>query len=378
MKNLWVDKRWLALFFVLALIYKIYAWFQVPEVTSDVFRNLGYASHATENNFAIYTTKAMEFAPEAWTQYWSEQTYIYPPATLLFFFLFSSLHLGIFWVKVTLTIVDLCCTYLFYTHVSALAAVLFFSSPIMLWYSAHEGQFEVLQTFFIILNAVAIKKKHWRLSGLLLAISIQIKQLGVLILPWMLYEMWREQKTSKSFILNLIKVAQGLALGFIPFLPWYIRKPNLLLLPIIEGSDLIYNPFAWNIFHRQLFGWNPVWLILWNTLFSYIPLILILRAMLFQWHKKEKIFSAIPLVSFWTVVKSLKWGQFWYPIIYPGFIFCLSSKNFIHVVLFFHFLQCLHSIVSILHQPFGAVESEFSRSFMESCMYLCNPQQLHL
>lgn len=372
-----IAKRGLLFFFALALCYKIYACFQVPAVTSDVFRQLGYASHALDNNFGIYTTRALDFKPEVWTRYWTEQPYIYPPVTLLFYYFFSIFHLGIVWVKITLTIIDLFCTYLFYKHISESAAILFFCSSVMLWYSSHEGQFEVLQTLFIVLNALAIKKRQWRLSGFYFAISIQIKQLGVLIAPWMLYEMWKD-RSGKSFSLILIKVAQGVALGFIPFLGFYMRRPNILLLPVIEGAKLIYNPFAWNFVSGGYFNWNPKWLTFWNAIFSYVPLILLVRAV-FQWKKKEQIISAIPLISFWVVIKSLKWGQLWYTIINPGFIFCLSaSKKFIHLLLCIHLIQCLDSTVSIIYKPVSTLESQESRNIIKSCMFTCNPQQLNL
>lgn len=105
------------LLFAIALTYKIYACFQVPVVTSDVLRHLGYSSHALDNNFAIYTTTAKDFMPESWTRYWGEQPYIYPPTTLIFYYLFSLFHLGIFWVKAVLTLIDLGCTYLFHKHI---------------------------------------------------------------------------------------------------------------------------------------------------------------------------------------------------------------------------------------------------------------------
>ena len=369
-------KRGLLFFFALALCYKIYACFQVPAVTSDAFRQLGYASHALENNFTIYTTKALDFKPEAWTAFWPEQPYIYPPVTLLFFYFFSIFHFGIFWVKIALTTIDLFCTYLFYKHVSKLAAALFFCAPVMLWYSSHEGQFEVLQTLFIMLNAIAIRKRQWRVAGLYFAISIQIKQLGVLIAPWMLYEMWREKTISgESFYLTLIKVVQGATLGFIPFLMFYIHRPNLLLLPGISGSQLIYNPFAWIFVMRRFFAWQPRWLNCWYAIFTYAPLILLVRAV-FRWKKREQIISAIPLISFWVLIKSLKWAQLWYTIINPGFIFCLSAnKKFIHLLLCLHLIQCLYSTVAIIYKPIGPIlESQQTHNLMKSCMFTCNPQ----
>lgn len=377
-KNSTVFDRLILLLFVIALGYKIYACFQVPVVTSDVLRHLGYSSHALENNFAIYTTKAEDFMPEIWTRYWSNQPYIYPPVTLIFFYLFSVFHLGIFWVKAVLTLIDFVCAYLFYKHISKLAALLFFCAPVSLWYTSHEGQFEILQTLFIILNVISVRKREWRFAGFWFAISVQVKQFGVLILPWMLYKIWKSSNEEhQPFIKILNKAFQGLVLGFFPFLAFYIQTPLLLLLPITSGSTAIYNPFAWNLFNLDLFGWNPKWLVVWNALFSYVPFIILIIVGIIAWKKQKftTVVSTVPLILFWLIIKSLKWGQFWYSIVVPGFLFCLSRKSLIHLLLLLHLMQGLHSTVAILIKPIGFKESQDSLALIESCMFKCDPQR---
>ena len=377
-KNQLVFKHWALFIFLLALTYRIYACFQVPAVTSDVLRHLGYSSHALENNFAIYNTTAENFAPEIWTRYWSEQPYIYPPVTLIFFYLFSVFHLGIFWVKAVLTLVDIGCSYLFYRHISKLAALLFFCAPVSLWYTSHEGQFEILQTLFIILNAISVRKHKWRFAGFWFAISVQIKQFGVLLFPWILYEIWKNShKKDQPFINTAYKFYQGLLLGFIPFLVFYIQTPLLLLLPLTSGSTFTYNPFAWNLLNSKLFGWNPRWLVLWNAVFSYAPIAMLIIVAIVAWKKRKfaTVVSTVPLTSFWFITKSLKWGQFWYSILAPGFLFCLSRKSLIHLLLLLHLMQGLHSTVAILIKPIGAKESQHSLALMQSCFFICEPQR---
>jgi hypothetical protein len=378
-KKLSVFDRWALLLFAIALSYKIYACFQVPAVTSDVLRHLGYSSHAFENNFALYTTKAKDFMPEIWIKNWSDQPYIYPPTTLLFFYVFSALKLGIFWVKAALTFIDIGCTYLFYKHISTLAALLFFCAPVSLWYTSHEGQFEILQTLFIILTAISVRKHKWLLSGFWLALSVQVKLFGVLIFPWMFYEMWQyRNERGQSFFRVGLKVFQGLILGFLPFLAFYIRSPWLLFSPIINGSNHIYNPFAWNLLNPAQFGWNPKWLIVWNALFSYIPFAIMIIVCIVAWRNRKfsTSVSTIPLILFWFITKSLKWGQFWYSIVAPGFLFCLSRKPLIHLLLLLYLMQCLHSTVAILIKPIGFREPPSSIALMQSCMFICDPQRL--
>jgi len=373
-KNLNVLEKWVLFLFAIALVYKIYACFQIPVVTSDVVRHLGYSSHALENNFAIYTTKAKDFGPEIWTIYWNNRPYIYPPVTLIFFYLFSVFHLGIFLVKAVLTLVDFSCTYLFYKYISKLAAFLFFCAPVSLWYTSHEGQFEILQTLFIILTAISVRRKQWHLAGFLFSISVQVKQFGVLVLPWMLYKIWTNRdKEDQSFINIIYQTLSGLILGFLLFLPFYIQAPWLLLLPLIAGSIDTYNPFAWNFLNPSLFGWNPQWLVVWNELFSYAPFIILSITGIITVKKGDftTSVSTVPLTLFWLIIKSLKWGQFWYSIVGPGFLFCLSRKSLIHLLLLLYMVQCLYSTIAILVKPIGFKESQDSLALMESCMFRC-------
>lgn len=394
-----VDERWFLLVFAIVLVYKIYACFQVPAITSDVLRHLGYSSHALENGFNIYETVAKDFKPEAWTRHYSKQTYIYPPVTLIFFYLFTTLHLGILWVKLVLTLIDLGCAYLFYRHVSKWAAFLYFCAPVSMWYTSHEGQFEVLQTLFISLTAISVNERQWSLAGFWLAISIQVKQFGVLLLPWVVYEMWKNKNEKISFVQLVTRGFQGGILGFLPFIAFYIRSPLLLILPITQGTKRSYNPFAWNIFKPDLFDWNPEILVFWNALFSYTPLIIlgIVGLLALRSRKFATTISTIPLVLFWFVTKSLKWGQFWYSIIAPGFLFCLSRKSLIHVLLLLHLMQCLHSSSAIVAfikpteiiQPevtptqsksslgfIGGRESFDSLTLLQSCMVSCDPGRI--
>jgi len=367
-------RYWGLILFILGIAYRIYTCFQVPLISTDVWRNLGYASHALENRFTIYNTKAIDFQPEIWSSLWSNLTYPYPPVTLLFFYLFSRFHAGIFWVKLILNLIELICAYLFYKRVSQVAAILFFLAPISIWFTSHEGQFEALQTLFIILNVIAIKNKNWRLAGFLLALSIQVKQMGLLIVPWMVYEVWQD-RIRDSFPSLLLKILQGFLLGFLPFLGYYLQTPFLLLQPFLTIRDLIkdpMNPFTWNALNL-----------------SYAPLIILASMAISKWKKVELIVSVVPLASFWCIMKSLKVARAWYAIVSPGFLFCfLQEKKLIYLLLVLHLIQGLRSnAVIVLGEPFGILnnqqipvhigyrETEQTRQLMKYCMFTCNMKQ---
>lgn len=360
-----------------AFIYRIYVCFQVPLVTTDVLRHLGYASHALDGNFSIYETLARDFSPEVWTAAWSERPYVYPPVTLLFFYSFAVFHLGIFWVKLVLTLIDVVSASLFYRRISKLAAVLFFCAPVSVWYGSHEGQFEALQTLLIILNVLAVQRRSWGWSGFLFAISIQIKLFGLFIAPWMAYVIWRCAEGQDSISQDLSKLALGLVLGFLPFLPYYIQSPALLLVPLTRGSRLSYNPFAWNFFDTAPFHWNPRWLVYWNAVFTYAPLLLLTLMLLRAWKSKRTGMAYFPLTSFWALVKSANTAEFWYSMTSPAFTFCFSrQKVLICLLLLFHFMQGLRSAVLISGRPFGHMEIRQTRFSMQLCMFHCDLQRL--
>jgi hypothetical protein len=91
-----------------------------------------------------------------------------------------------------------------------------------------------------------------------------------------------------------------------------------------------------------------------------------------QGEKNRTLVSIIPLASFWAIVKSLSWAQFWYPIISPGFMFCFAHrKKLFHIVLALFFMQGLRSAALISGYLFGVRESQETVNLMRACMFTC-------
>ena len=370
------------------LFIKISFLFKVPESTADIMRHLGYSSHAFDDLARpFYETIAVDFKPEGWTKYSADQEYIYPPFILVFFYIFSSAGLGITWVKLSFLAMDIGCAYIFYRNISLLSAVLYFCSFSSLWYVSHEGQYEVLQTLSLLITIILVRAGKPFLSGLALALSIQIKLFGLLLVPYLLYVAWTQSGPKIcSFVRRILMGALGAAAGFIPFSTFYLANyhphtPNILLFPIIKGAGnrVTYNPLHWAFWDGSNFGWlhaqNHMGIVQWNSLITYLQLAVIASAVVIGLLKRKFDWIALtPYAMFLSIVKSLRFGQFWYLAISPGFIFCSTKKNLVHALLLLNMIQCIHSFNALNGNIIGPTESPESSEYMSSCMTSCDAQ----
>jgi hypothetical protein len=342
--------------------------FQVPLETTDAYRNLGYARHAFELEPSVYASVAADYAPETWTAIWSDQGFIYGPVVLVFFWVFGWAGLGLVHVKLALGAVDLVVAALFARRISPWAGLFYFAAPIGLHFVSREGEHESLQTLWIALAAIAVQSRRWGPAGACFALAVQTKAFGVLLLPWIALEWWREPSRAGA----LAQLAAGGALATLPFAFFYLQEPLLLLHPLRRGIDFAYNPFAWNVLDRARFLWNPPWLVAWNAIFSGAALA---AALVFTWRQRRQrdAHALAPFLLFWLVTKSLRWAQFWYPIAAPGFLFCLERrrKAWVLLLLALHAAQCARSATLLVGPPYGFVESALHRAQMRACLYHC-------
>jgi hypothetical protein len=358
--------------FVIVLLLRLLLCLDVPMGTSDVLRHLGYASHALDTDAGVYTTQAQDYAPEAWTRLWPTHQYFYPPVTILFFNIFTLFGAGIFWVKVVLTLIEVCCAYLFKRQISELAAVLYFSSPVSIWYVSHEGQFEPLQVLFILLAIGAVRSKRWGWAGIALAFSIQVKLFGMLLLPWIAWQLWESRKDAAGALRGIRALTTGAAAGFLLFSFFYWQKPGLLFTPF--ATPAVYSPFPWAFLDPGRYQWTPFWLVMWNALFTYgILLALIGLAVKELWRERSVVFEVAPAISFWTILKSLSWAQPWYVMTGTPFIACLSGKNKVRIFLLtLVLLQGAGSMVQIAGRSIAPTEVAETRQLMRSCLFRCS------
>jgi hypothetical protein len=340
-------RAWFISLFLVTLAIRLWCCTLAPEDTSDLYRHLGYTSHLLENPRAFYWMLPTAWPGEHWTTFWTEVGYIYPPLTLLFFAFFGTLGIGLFWVKLALTLLDLGSALLIARASSWWAGLLVFSAPVTVWYTSHEGQYESLVTFLIVLSVLAARNGRWIMAGAAYMLALQTKQPAILIAPYLFYEILIRRHLHP--VRAIAGFLGGFAAAFLPFLPFYLWRHDLWLLPL-QNQENVYNPFYWPLF------WHPAAMahfeevsrfrMAWNAVVTNLP-ILILVLFLTRGSFPRRFMQASPSLMFWAMVKSLAWAMNWYMIFLPGFTFALwRHRRWMILLLVFYWLQCGQQVAS--------------------------------
>jgi hypothetical protein len=365
-----LPERIFAALFVIVVLGRAFLAFQVPVDSSDLLRHLGFTAHLDELGFRFYEAEPRDFRREPWSGMWPAQRYVYPPVALMFFSAFSSLGLGIVWIKLAVTLADVASGVLFRVYVSRWAALLALVNPQAVFYGSHEGQFEALQTLAMILTAVAVLHRQWFWAGLAFSLSVQIKLFGALMLPWLLWRVYHEPDVRAA----VSRLVVGVAAGVVPFAGFYAHTPDLLL--NLGAQRTLFNPFWWDVRDRLHLDWMPVWMFQWMTLVSWaiVALLVVVAARASRRSEWEALAGYLPLLGFWSILKTTAWAQLWYALAAYGLIFCcLDRRRLIHALLALHLILCPRSVMLLSGQePFGHHESERTQELLRRCRFTCD------
>ena len=320
---------------------------QAPVDSSDLYRHLGFTSHFWQDPAAFYWLIPWQFPHEFWSQFWPDVGYMYPPLALLFFASFASLGIGLFWVKLALTLFDLGSALLIGRATSWWAGLLVFSAPVAVWYTSHEGQYESMVTFLVVLAVLSARNGRWLWCGAVFMLALQTKQLALLIAPYLLYEIFLRRHLEPRRA--MVGFLTGFLVAFLPFVPFYSWRHDLWLLPLQNQENLL-NPFFWPLFWRKAamahFEEVSDLRIVWNELVTTIPLI-ILMVFVSRGSLWRRVPQALPSISFWIMIKSMAWVMNWYVILIPGLTLALwRHRRWLVVLLVFYWLQCGQQVAS--------------------------------
>lgn len=262
--------------------------------------------------------------------------------------LVTKISSSIFFTKLVLTIIEGINTWLVYKYSKEKwLALLYWVSPISIWWVSHEGQFEPLQSLFV-LGALCMlgKKRSW--AFLLLAVAIQVKLTAILFLPYFIFMMKNDDPK------QWIRTSLFFVAGFLPTIVAMCYYPVLNQVFSTQNS-FAYNPYYWNIFNYSMFNWNPKWMVAIHQLITYGMLIFFAYAIV-KWKEIKTFLAPSAFIAF---CKASKLAQFWYFIVYAPFLLPIQNKRLRFLLFALTPLFDLTSVIQIFSGPFGYTVGEY-------------------
>ena len=333
---------WFALLFVGIACLRIYYCCRLPVNTGDLPRHIYFGLYTAKMGLSAGAHNLVELNPALLGVTWSYVRYNYPIITLLFFALAAKISPTIFFAKFALTLIEaINAAFVFKFTRQPLLALLYWASPLSIWWVSREGQFEPLQNFFVLGALLLLRKNKWPALALL-ALGIQVKLTAVLLIPFFIFTIRREG--SRNLLI-------GSAVFLAAFTPTFISMLYYSVLPQMFATSrtLLYNPYYWNVLKRGMFGWNPGWLIFCDQIASYGMLVLLAVFAV----KRKDLATYFAPICFVALCKVTSLGQFWYFVLFMPFLLPVDDKREKLLLFSLSPLLDLSSLIQILFGPFG-------------------------
>jgi hypothetical protein len=287
----------------IGLIVRLRLVFGSATTSQDLIRSILSGRAVWEKGLATAGRPLLETFPTATLENgvpWGQNPYNYPPVAVAFFTLIAALGGGPLLAKLLLTLCDAVSSVLIgrITKRPWLGAA-FWMSPISMWWSSHEGQFEGLQTA-LGLGAVAAMGTPF-LCGVLFALAVQTKMTALALGPYFAFEMYKRK--------GLTKFTTGSALGLIPTVAFSVVYP---VIPNIfkYSSEFRWNPYFWNTSDRSQTWSGSAFL---GRIVPQIVSYLLLIGVLFMMVRTRNALAATPALIYVAAMK--------FHVVFPGWYF---------------------------------------------------------
>jgi hypothetical protein len=315
---------------------------ELPVNTGDILRHIYYGLFTAKMGPAAVGHALVELDPKLGGVAWSGLAYNYPVVALLFFTAIAKLSPTIFFVKFVLTFIEAVNTMVIFRYTNQIwLALLYWASPISIWWVSHEGQFEPLQNLFVLV-ALLVLKKQSRLAFVLLALAVQVKLTAIFFVPYFVLVAWRERPQ------DLPAALVAFALGFTPTLLAGFYYPAIAQVLSTVWST-ICNPYYWNVGRHEMFAWNPAWLVIFDQCATYgmLLLLVILAA------RRKEVVNYFTPVCFIVFCKISSLCQFWYFGVFLPFVLPVSDRRERLLLFALTPLLSICSVVEMVSGPFG-------------------------
>lgn len=283
-------------------LFRLYYTTEIMTITGDTLRLIIHGIYVNQQGLSAAGQSLTDQSEIYGRIAWSYLPWNYPAIALLFFTLISKTLPTLFFAKLILTAIEACNAWLVYRFSgNRWLGLIYWMSPVSMWWASHEGQFEPLQNLFVLLALVLLARRPaWSL--VMLAIAIQVKLTAGAFLPYFAYRIYKDYRE------DMIKIAAVFAAGFIPTLITMYFYPALSQI-FSTLETLVYNPWYFDFSNRAMAGEVPatIWFV--DQLVSSLLLLVLLVCIATQ---RLKFHYAPPLIFMLFAAFSTKFlGWYW-------------------------------------------------------------------
>lgn len=311
-----------------------------PINSTDLMRYLGFGRQFWRYGLGIYEHTPKEFGAVPYADLWPSLPFIYPAVALLFFAGIAGILPNLLFPRLVLTLIELVNSVLVARHTrSKWYGLVYFLSPVSIWWYSREGQYEPLVALTCLLALLSLARSS-RWSYCWLALGVQAKYWPGVLLPHVLR---RERRLS----------ALGLGLlAFLPSLLFLVAGPYVLGALTSPGMAQNCNPYFWIPFDPLRSCWTPRWHLALNALATYGVLLAAVAALASETKRRSAILDYLPLLAFVAYYKSINWATAWYLPMCAVFALPIRRPWLRWVVLILTFVEPI-AWAGLLGRPIG-------------------------
>ncbi len=290
----------LALAYGLVLLARLYQASQPPINSTDLLRYLGFGKEFWTYGLAIYNYTPRQFGDTPYSNIWADLQFIYPATAMFFFAAIAAVWPSLFFARLVLSLLELANGLLAGRLTGdRLYGLLLFLSPVSLWWTSREGQYEAVVVFFTLLALLHLARRTaWSYGWL--GLAIQAKYWPGILLPYFLV---RERHPRPLVIL---------VLSFLPSLLFLLFSVYIFHIFGSERMAENCNPFLWNITDDSKSCWTPMWHLSIYAAATYGILGVTLVGMFLDRRDPERLLSYSGVLLFVLYYKSINWAAAWY------------------------------------------------------------------
>lgn len=321
---------------------RLYHCLQLTSNTGDAVRHLCWGLIVNQHGYAAIGQSLVDFSDKLDFVVWKNLPYNYPVVTLAFDQLCALVSPTVFFVKLMLTLLELSNSLLIYRLTrQRLLAFVYWASPVSIWWVSHEGQFEPLQSAFVLLALLLFSRGGRKtLAWLVLGLGVQVKLSAIFLLPFLFGR--------SGSLRAALRGGAAFCLAFVPslLLLWVVNPFGLLS----HSLALQYNPYYFNFFDGGMFAWNPSWLIASNQVTSYGFLAILIWA---GATGRRRWIELMPAIGFILFLKTIPNAQFWYLLALPPFLLTITDVRLRNGLFLALPLLDIRALMQVVIGPFG-------------------------